>query len=812
MKLPCWLGLCILALNAKKAFLMSDFSIMPDGHHYVFHEDEVLYMEALLRCQQDSGYLFNADFSTMGSPEYNGVTEELLENGNLRGIKIWANITTDSGGMLNCFILDPDLTECPASAAQDQTYGFICEFNHICDLPRESSPCENDGRCLSNTVMEQNFTCNCTGTGHTGTFCQIEINECMMNPCMFGECVDRIAFYECVCDVGYEGTNCSIISHQADSLLNLNTGVAISILTLVGVLCVLLMILGPYLYFSIKKRNDMKRTLAELAAYTELDDVDLQPIVDFKNLETSATTSRNHESGDDGLLTVGPTVNAIKRLPNNSGAPWAYPAVCDMDGQSQTYASAEVTSCLSNSSMYDALMRANDPVFAQLFKYPLIYQIDAGTGQVTTIKIDTQSLRSHMSSEHQAFSMNSDGTNESHPNGTMSTETSAASSPGAATAADVASKPAGESSAGFGLPATPTELTGTESGAVKNSASASQKTADATNAQAVQSASNSPGSDPIRRAFSGKQTTNRNTADGTTAGQGTTDEVDRNPETTHKSTTGASISYPTISSPKTFVKNPRLTELLLRQTILENLPNAHQSSSNKTTLTGVLTADQKTAADISTADFQITDQTAMRTAAATDTNTPPSQKLIEPATATSKAVSQKTNLLDSLAQALTRQKTVAAPKVGGRGSGSKVPSTRNVAQINAADAYSKLTDTRPAYPKPAEAKPVYPESLKTRPAYPKPTDQRSADTRGKEATPAETTSVKPLDTDANTAKPTTEEQRKKLMAKQPSSEAQANSAASSDVEARQQSVQDSAESSLDECALARQFSSNKLDL
>ena len=417
-----------------------------------------------------------------------------------------------------------------------------------------------------------------------------------------------------------------------------------------------------------------------------------------------------------------------------------------------------------------------------------------------------------MSSEHQAFSMNSDGTNESHPNGTMSTETSAASSPGAATAADVASKPAGESSAGFGLPATPTELTGTESGAVKNSASASQKTADATNAQAVQSASNSPGSDPIRRAFSGKQTTNRNTADGTTAGQGTTDEVDRNPETTHKSTTGASISYPTISSPKTFVKNPRLTELLLRQTILENLPNAHQSSSNKTTLTGVLTADQKTAADISTADFQITDQTAMRTAAATDTNTPPSQKLIEPATATSKAVSQKTNLLDSLAQALTRQKTVAAPKVGGRGSGSKVPSTRNAAQINAADAYSKLTDTRPAYPKPAEAKPVYPESLKTRPAYPKPTDQRSADTRGKEATPAETTSVKPLDTDANTAKPTTEEQRKKLMAKQPSSEAQANSAASSDVEARQQSVQDSAESSSDECALARQFSSNKLDL
>uniref|UniRef100_A0A7M5X290 Uncharacterized protein n=2 Tax=Clytia hemisphaerica TaxID=252671 RepID=A0A7M5X290_9CNID len=79
--------------------------------------------------------------------------------------------------------------------------GQFCETDlNECDTPNFC----NNGTCKD---RYGSFSCYCD-TGYTGTNCESEINECQPDPCVNGTCTDKFASYECSCSPGYNGTNC----------------------------------------------------------------------------------------------------------------------------------------------------------------------------------------------------------------------------------------------------------------------------------------------------------------------------------------------------------------------------------------------------------------------------------------------------------------------------------------------------------------------------------------------------------------------------------------------------------------------------
>lgn len=79
-----------------------------------------------------------------------------------------------------------------------------------------SNPCENGGNCFD---RPNNYTCYCQHTGYEGINCEININECFNNPCLnHGVCFDTYGSYICQCQEGYGGQNCEQVSYNFNFL------------------------------------------------------------------------------------------------------------------------------------------------------------------------------------------------------------------------------------------------------------------------------------------------------------------------------------------------------------------------------------------------------------------------------------------------------------------------------------------------------------------------------------------------------------------------------------------------------------------
>uniref|UniRef100_A0A8I3W4F5 Protein crumbs homolog 1 n=1 Tax=Callithrix jacchus TaxID=9483 RepID=A0A8I3W4F5_CALJA len=69
-----------------------------------------------------------------------------------------------------------------------------------------SNPCLHGGSCED---IYSSYHCSCP-LGWSGKHCELNIDECFSNPCIHGNCSDRVAAYHCRCEPGYTGVNCEV--------------------------------------------------------------------------------------------------------------------------------------------------------------------------------------------------------------------------------------------------------------------------------------------------------------------------------------------------------------------------------------------------------------------------------------------------------------------------------------------------------------------------------------------------------------------------------------------------------------------------
>ena len=73
-----------------------------------------------------------------------------------------------------------------------------------------NNTCQNNGTC--NVITDDIIQCDCN-TGFNGSFCQIDVNECLTeteNCPVFSKCLNSYGDFSCICNQGYTGDNCDM--------------------------------------------------------------------------------------------------------------------------------------------------------------------------------------------------------------------------------------------------------------------------------------------------------------------------------------------------------------------------------------------------------------------------------------------------------------------------------------------------------------------------------------------------------------------------------------------------------------------------
>ncbi|GAB1598157.1 protein crumbs-like [Argonauta hians] len=124
------------------------------------------------------------------------------------GICMHGGMCTNNNGSFKCF--------CDNSGKNQGKYyaGRNCEI--VVDYCSNTTKrCQNGGTCQSKTFDK--FECICP-VGFTGKTCDININECVSNPCKNNAtCIDGINSYKCQCVNGTKGKNCEIDINECQS-------------------------------------------------------------------------------------------------------------------------------------------------------------------------------------------------------------------------------------------------------------------------------------------------------------------------------------------------------------------------------------------------------------------------------------------------------------------------------------------------------------------------------------------------------------------------------------------------------------------
>jgi hypothetical protein len=102
--------------------------------------------------------------------------------------------------------------------------GAFCKQTTKSQHNQQSTTTSNKNIRVSNTESALallrtliDFTCYCV-PGYTGTYCQIDINECLSMPCSNNAtCIDHINAYECKCPSGFGGEHCEVNLNECDS-------------------------------------------------------------------------------------------------------------------------------------------------------------------------------------------------------------------------------------------------------------------------------------------------------------------------------------------------------------------------------------------------------------------------------------------------------------------------------------------------------------------------------------------------------------------------------------------------------------------